>query len=220
MRIQMDNNTSKIGGITHPASTAVLVIDIQNAYCSPKGAVARQGHDVSMNQNIIPKINRFLQIARSFQVPIIFTRMIEDPEYIADNAKLIALQFKNTATVSSPGSFDFEYAQIKPADTDKEIIKKSYDAFSNPDLERILTKGEIKNLIILGVNADVCVDTTVRSGYTRGYNIVIPKDLIGTMGGKVYRQESAMELWNQFFAYVVDSGAIINSWEKDSKLTS
>jgi len=134
-----------------------------------------------------------------------------------DNAKLKATMTKGVVAVSSPGTFDFEYAGIKPNDTDKEITKKSYDVFSNPELEKILSEEGVKNIIITGVNGDVCVDTTIRSAYTKGYNVIVPSDLISTIKEKTYRQESAMELWEQFFAYVLDSKTIINTFNKYKK---
>ena len=194
--------------------TAILVIDLQNAYCSKKGSMARLGHDTSMNEEIVSRISNFLDKARKLTTLVIFTKMIEDPKYMADNAKMKAAMAKDTVAVSSPGTFDFEYAEIKPNETDKEITKKSYDVFSNPDLEKMLDENGIKNLIITGVNGDVCVDTTIRSAYTKGYNVIVPEDLIGTIKEKIYRQESAIELWKQFFAYVVDSETIVDTLKK------
>jgi nicotinamidase-related amidase len=201
----MNADSLELERVINTGSTAILVIDLQNAYCSEKGSMAKLGHDISINEAIVSKVSKFLNKARNLTSLVIFTKMIEDPEYMADNAKLKAVVAKDKEAVSSPGSFDFEYAGIKPNDTDKEITKKSYDAFSNSDLEKMLIEKRIKNLIITGVNADVCVDTTIRSAYTKGYNVIVPEDLIGTTKEKVYRQESAIELWKQFFAYVVDS---------------
>lgn len=210
----MNNDSPKLEDVINLGPTAILVIDLQNAYCSKKGSMARLGHDISINEEIVSRVSNFLDKARKFTTLVIFTKMIEDPEYMADNAKLKATMAKDTVAVSSPGTFDFEYAEIKPNDTDKEITKKSYDVFSNPDLEKILAESGIKNLIITGVNGDVCVDTTIRSAYTKGYNVIVPEDLIGTIKEKIYRQESAIELWKQFFAYVVDSEAIVNILQK------
>jgi len=213
----MDNDSLELGNVINVGPTAILVIDLQNAYCSKKGSMARLGHDTSINEEIVSRISNFLDKARNLATLVIFTKMIEDPEYMADNAKLKATMAKNTVAVSSPGTFDFEYAGIKPNDTDKEITKKSYDVFSNPDLEKMLVEGGIKNLIITGVNGDVCVDTTIRSAYTKGYNVIVPEDLVGTIKDKIYRQESVIGLWKQFFAYVLDSKTIINTLQKYRK---
>jgi len=213
----MSSDFINLEKIIDTGPTAILVIDLQNAYCSKNGAMARLGYDISKNEEIVPNIANFLDETRAYNFLIIFTKMIEDPEYMADNAKLKATMTGNIVAISSPGTFDFEYAGISPDSTDKEITKKSYDAFSNPDLDKILTKDGIKNLIIVGVNSDVCVDTTVRSAYTKGYNIIVPEDFVGTIKEKIYRQESAVELWKQFFAYVVDSTSLINILEKSKK---
>jgi ureidoacrylate peracid hydrolase len=214
---QMHNDSMGLEDVIKVGPTAILVIDLQNAYCSKNGSMAKLGHDVSINEEIVSRVSKFLDRARNLTALVIFTKMIEDSEYMADNAKLKAIVAKDKVAISSPGTYDFEYAGIKPNDTDKEITKKSYDAFSNPDLEKILSEKGIKNLIITGVNGDVCVDTTIRSAYTKGYNVIVPEDLVGTIREKVYRQESAIELWKQFFAYVLDSETIINTLQKYPK---
>jgi len=213
----MNNDSLKLEKVINVGPTAILVIDLQNAYCSKKGSMAKLGNDTSANEEVVSRIVNFLQQTRTFSDLVIFTKMIEDPKYMLDNAKLKATMTKGVVAVSSPGTFDFEYAGIKPNDTDKEITKKSYDVFSNPELEKILSEEGVKNIIITGVNGDVCVDTTIRSAYTKGYNVIVPSDLISTIKEKTYRQESAMELWEQFFAYVLDSKTIINTFNKYKK---
>ena len=197
--------------LINPKTTALIVIDIQNDYCSSSGEIAKQlGVDLSPVQKIIPKLVDFVEKARAKGLPIIFTQMIEDPKYMAENAKLK----KGSKSFCSPNSEGFKYFQIKPDKSDYQIVKKSYDAFSNPELEKILEKHDIKNLIIIGAYTAVCVDTTIRSGFTRGYHIVIPQDLVGMPEEKKYQHNAAIDVWKIIFAHVVDSKEIISKWQK------
>ena len=41
----------KLSDVLDPASTAILVVDMQNDYCSPGGSVAQRGHDIGMITN-------------------------------------------------------------------------------------------------------------------------------------------------------------------------
>ena len=136
--------------------------------------------------------------------------MINDPKYMAENARIK----KTTLSFCSPNTEGFDFYQIKPEKSDYKIVKKSYDVFSNPKVEKILKKENIKNLIIIGLYTAVCVDTTIRSGFTRGYHIVVPKDLVGTPKERNYQGKAVIDVWEIIFAHVVNSKDILSMWEK------
>lgn len=190
--------------------TALIVIDIQNDYCAPDGKIAKDvGLDVSQLQQTVSKLITFVDKAREVGLPIIFTQMIEDPKYMAPNAKFKS----NGRDLCSPNTKGFEYYKIKPQPNDSQLIKKTYDAFSNPELNEILKRHDIENLIIVGAYTAVCVDTTLRTGYTKGYNIVIPEDLVGMPEERMYQHKASLDVWRLIFAHVVDSEEIISLWE-------
>ena len=128
---------------------------------------------------------------------------------MAENAKLK----KGSKSFCSPNTEGFEYYQIKPEKTDYQIIKKSYDAFSNPELEEILKKHGTKNLLIIGAYTAVCVDSTIRSGFTRGYHIVVPQDLVGMPEERKNQHNAAIDVWKIIFAHIVNSKEIISEWK-------
>ena len=129
---------------------------------------------------------------------------------MAENAKLK----KGSKSFCSPDTEGFDYYQIKPGKSDHQIVKKSYDAFSNPELEQILKNSNIENLIVIGAYTAVCVDTTIRSGFTRGYHIIVPEDLVGMPEERMYQHKATIDVWKIIFAHVVDSQEIISEWEK------
>ncbi len=189
-------------------NTAVLVIDIQNAYCSSKGKISKLGFDVSHFEKMVSKIDSFVKKLRDSGFTIVFTRMIEDPKYMAENAK-IKIRENKSPVISSPNTFGFSYFKISPKREDVEIIKKSYDAFSNQKLSKILKYKHIKNLIIIGAYTPVCVDTTVRSAFTKGYNVFIPQDLVSTVKESMYQQKAVFDVWRSIFAHVTDSKSLL-----------
>ena len=54
---------------------ALLVIDIQNDFCSPEGNMAKIGRDISFIQEMGPNLFVLLEVCRSAGIPIIVTRM-------------------------------------------------------------------------------------------------------------------------------------------------
>jgi ureidoacrylate peracid hydrolase len=191
--------------------SAVLVVDIQKGYCSPQGSIAKLGYGVSHFSKLIPRISKFIDNARKLGVQVIFTRMIEDPAYMEINAKL-KMKSVNASAITSPDTLDFEYFKVSPEKGDLEIVKNSYDSFSNKKLEKFLKKKKISNLVILGAYSDVCVDSSVRSAFTKGYNVIVPKDLIGTVEERSAHMDNSVDIWNKFFAHVLSSSNILRLW--------
>lgn len=196
-----------------PKKTAVVVIDLQNAYCSPNGSMSRLGFGVSHFEKMVKKIGEFLEAARRRGVPVIFFRMIEDPKYMAENAR-VKMKAEKCRTICSPNSFNFDYFMLRPQTGDMQFVKTDYDAFSNKGLERDLKRRRIKSLILVGGYTQVCIDSTLRSAFTKGYHVIVPRDLISGPVQRKSQEKSAIRVWSMFFAHMVKSTDIIKSWRR------
>jgi len=201
--------------LVNPKNTAILVIDIQNDYCSEKGILAK-AHNLDMRpvQAIIPKISAFLNVARKYKIPIIWTQAIEDPDYLKPNAAFKIRSGPKQLVIATPGTWGFDYYKIRPLAGDFKIVKKGYDSFVNPQLNAILRQKKTKNVIVCGVYTAVCVDTTVRSAYRLGYNVVVPRDLVAMPKQRWHLHEAALLNMDMIFAHVLSSEEIIKIWEK------
>lgn len=202
----MTNNTSKDWG-----NIAVLVVDIQNDFCHDDGIFAQQGLDVKPAQEVAPRIQEFIDEIRQYDIPIIYSKQIEAEDITPANLKRQFASGKLKA-VCAPNSWGSELYLLQPTDDEHILEKRTYDVFSNPELNRILQERKIKTLVIAGVNTDVCIDTTVRRGFTEGYQIVIPQDLVATMnqaGAKHY-----LDVFDRFFGDVTDSKTVLSYLSK------
>jgi ureidoacrylate peracid hydrolase len=200
--------------LINPNNTALLVIDIQNDYCAKEGKIAKvRKLDVSPVQGMVKSLIKFIKIARSKKITIIFTRMIEDNNYMRENAKIKFKASSKPLDICIPDSVGFKYFKVRPEKKDFEITKKSYDAFSNPELSKILKKAGTKNLILTGAYTAVCVDSTLRAAYTKGYNIIVPKDLVSMPKERLNMHSAALEVWNLKFAHLANSEEIIKAWK-------
>jgi nicotinamidase-related amidase len=57
-----------------PARTALIVVDVQNDYCDPKGSLARAGADVSSADPAVTNIEKLIAAARRVGAAVIFVR--------------------------------------------------------------------------------------------------------------------------------------------------
>ena len=149
-----------------------------------------------------------IDLKQSSGLPIFYSRQIEDLEFSPVNLKR---QFASgrLQNVCAPGSWGSELFQIQPGEKEIVLEKYSYDFFSNLQLEKELQQREIDTLIITGLNTDLCIDTTVRSAFTRGYNIIIPKDLVTSTLASVEIQDYFLKLFHNFLGEVTTSNAIL-----------
>jgi ureidoacrylate peracid hydrolase len=188
-------------------ATAILVVDIQNDFCDDSGKFAEQGLDVKPAQEVAERIDEFLVEARKLGIPIIFSKQIESQEVTPLNLQRQFFRGK-LKEVCSPESWGSDFYKVQPSEGEVVVEKNTYDVFSNPELKQKLDELGIRTLVVTGVNTDVCVDTTVRSAFTNGYQIVVPKDLVATMNMEA--QKHFLAVFDRFFGDVTDAQTTIS----------
>jgi nicotinamidase-related amidase len=164
-------------------NTALLVIDVTNFCCAIENEVPKYKVTFSKIRKMIPKLKKFVENYAG-EVVYIKTKPWKK-EYLPENLTEL---YKNPAlcyySKDKTGKAE-EFYLLKPRGQDKIFEKNTYDAFSNPDLDQYLKKRKIKTLIITGVFGDGCVNATISSAFSKGYNLILLKDLIETTDVKI-----------------------------------
>ncbi len=108
-------------------------------------------------------------------------------------------------------SWEAEFTpEIQPEANEIVIEKTRYSAFVKTDLDARLRDMGIVTLVVTGVAANICVETTCRDGFMRDYYIVVPNDLVATMSEELHRC-SLMNL-ERWFATVTSSAELLRLW--------
>lgn len=202
--------------LVDPKKTAILAIDIQNDFCSENGQMAKVlKFDMTPIAITVPKILKFLDAARQRKMTIIWTRSVEDPSMIAPNNAYKIHTSSNPKGLCTPGTYGFEYFMIKPSKGEHEIIKKSYDPFTSTRLNSILKKKKIKNIIFTGFYTSVCVESAVRTAFSLGYHIIVPKDLVSMPKERLDLHRASIKNMGIVFAHITTSKDIIRMWKND-----
>jgi nicotinamidase-related amidase len=85
------------------------------------------------------------------------------------------------AKCSDPKSLGKELAEIlKPENTDFFILKPKHSGFDLSPLETLLEKLKIKRVVITGIAGDIFVLFTAHDAYTRGLDVVVPRDCVAS----------------------------------------
>ena len=172
-----------------PATTALVIIDMQRDFVEPGGFGETLGNDVSLLQSVVPPLKEVLEAARAVGLTVIHTREGHVPD-LSDCPPAKLNRGDPTLRIGSPGPkgrilVRGEYGhdiidELKPAPGEPIVDKPGKGAFYATDLELILRNHGIKSLLVAGVTAEVCVQTTVREANDRGYECLVLSDCVGS----------------------------------------
>ena len=194
--------------------TALIVVDMQNAFCAPGGSCARLGFDIAMCQAAVAPCVRLADAARQAEIPVVLTRLIYRNDY-RDGGVLTDLVMPGLAEAAccAAETHDAELiAELTPHPQDFVVDKNRYSAFYGTPLESYLNSQDIRNLVICGVTTNVCVETTARDASQRDYRTLIVRDATGEIAPE--RHEWALQTLGTRFGWVVDSEDILKVWER------
>ena len=168
-----------------PATTAVVMIDMQRDFIEPGGFGASLGNNVALLAAIVPTAARVLDACRAAGMTIIHTKECHRPD-LADCPPAKLSRGKPSLRIGDPGAMgrilidgepgsDFVPA-LKPHAGDIVISKPGKGAFYGTALGEILRLRGISHLLFGGVTTEVCVQTTMREANDRGYECLLIED--------------------------------------------
>ena len=185
--------------------TAVILIGYQNDYFASDGILSSVIEESANTNKCLSNTLNVLDFAKSSKVlsistPIIFTegyKELVQPAGILKTIKEVQA-FKKGEKGSKVIPEILNYG-----DSILEIPgKRGLNAFSNTKLDNILKHNSIENVIMLGVVSSVCIDSTARSAFERGYNVTILSDC--TAGRTIFEQDYYCENIFPIYANVID----------------
>lgn len=186
MNIHGFNVLSTLEERVDPQHSAVLVIDMQNDYCSPGGATEANGRDISTGQAIVPNIARVVNAARAAGLPIFWARYTVGPDTAGWSGPEILRRGRIFAEVKATikGTWGHEIMAELPyrSDVDVVIDKRRPSAFVATDLDLQLRSRGIKTLVVTGVVTQGCVESTVRDAVGLDYYVAVVADCCASSG--------------------------------------
>ncbi len=192
--------------------TALMVIDMQNGFCSDDGSINQIGLPAARLRPAIAPCARLIHLAREAGVPVIYTRYMYRPDY-ADGglmASEIIPHLKDEKTLMA-GTWDVEVVdELKPEEADVIIDKNRPSAFYATGLEPILKGLKVENLVVCGVTTNCCVETTVRDASQRDYRTFVVADAVAEYEDD--RHEVALKSMGMLFAHVISSEDVAAAW--------
>ena len=197
--------------------TALVVIDMQKAFCANDGSLAGAGIDISNLVGVAVPCRELLDSARQAGVPVIFTRYVYRADY-ADGGVVIRYLLPQLKDINSlaEGTEDIEIIDLlAPVEGEFVIDKNRPSAFYATNIEPILNGLNVNSLVVCGVTTNVCVESTVRDASQRDYKVFVVKDATGEI--EQLRFDGAIAGMAWMFAKIVEKEDVLAIWGEGNK---
>jgi ureidoacrylate peracid hydrolase len=193
---------------------ALIVIDMQNSFCSDAGGCDKAGLPVENLKVAIDSCGRLIAVAREFDVPVIYTRYVLRPDY-SDGGVIIHELSPHLKEVDAlvENSWDVEVVDaLRPADGDRVIDKNRPSAFYASSFDTTLTELGVDSLVVCGVTTNCCVESTVRDASQRDYKTFVVEDAVAEF--EEDRHRVALQSMDRLFADVVTLADVSAAWRR------
>lgn len=197
-----------------PSETAVIVVDIQNAYASVGGYLDIAGFDVSGAPPAIAKTKTALEAARAAGLTVIFFQNGWDKDYVeagtagspnfhkSNALKTMRARPDLKGTLLAKGTWDYAIVDaLTPKPGDIVVPKTRYSGFFNTNIDSVLRARGIRNLVFTGIATNVCVESSLRDAFHLEYFAVVLEDATHHAGPD-FVQQAAIYNIEKFFGWV------------------
>lgn len=173
-----------------PKKTAIVLIEYQNDFTSEGGSLHDAVKGVMEHENMLPNTVETVEKARELGATILHAPITFTPDYheLSPNPYGILKGVVDSKSFRK-GTWGAEIVQdLTPAAEDIVIEgKRGLDAFASTNLDFILRSRGITTIALGGFLTNCCVESTMRTGYEKGFDVVTLKDCTATLSEEEQR---------------------------------
>lgn len=197
--------------------SAVVVVDMQNAFASKGGLLDIAEQDLTAAPAVVRAIRALLDAARPAGIPVVYLQMGYKPDL--SNAgglrspnchkelsmRLMRARPELMGKLVTEGGWDFEIVpELTPHPEDIVIVKTRYSGFAGTTLDSQLRVRGIQYLFFTGIATNVCVESTLRDAYFHDYWPILLPDCTMQAGAQSAQDATIFNV-ESFFGWTIDS---------------
>jgi ureidoacrylate peracid hydrolase len=205
------------------ARSAVVVVDMQNAFAAKGGTLDLAGVDLASAPRVVASIRALLDAARPAGLPIVYLQMGYKPDLSDAGGSASPNPRKETAMhlmcarpelhgrLLTEGSWDFAVVDdLAPQPGDIVITKTRYSGFVGTTLDSQLRMRGIQFLFFAGIATNVCVESTLRHAYFLDYWPILIADSTMPAGDRSVYEATIFNV-ESFFGWTITSADFVSS---------
>jgi ureidoacrylate peracid hydrolase len=209
--------------------TALVLVDMQNAFASKGGMLDLAGLDISGAAPVIEVNRRLLQAARAAGLKVVYLQMSfrpdlsdgggpESPNYHKELAlRTMRARPELAGKLLIDGTWDWQIVDaLRPAPGDHVLRKSRYSGFCGTDLEEHLLAHNVRYLLFTGIATNVCVESTARDAFFGEFWPILVEDAMNHAGPDFTRQAT---LWNfeHVFGWVTSADNVLAALQRHAE---
>ena len=182
--------------------TALIVVDMQNAFASPGGMLDLAGLDIGPARDVIANARMVCEAARGAGIQVVYLTIGYPPDLSTAGGPDSPNPRKELVTF---GTWDFQIVEeLAPLAGDVVIVKSRYSGFFGTNLDSMLRSRGVRNLLMVGIASNVCVESTLRDAYFLEYWPVMVADATMAAGPAEIQRATVYNV-RTFFGWVAAS---------------
>ena len=191
----------------NPSDCALLIIDVQDSFCSPTGVTGRKHANTRM-QALPAKINAFAKRFRDAGGRPIYIRAVTDEASRPQDMKWLDT-LKGVEFPLEPNHKDTAFYGLAIPEDAIRLDKRCGDAFASTELKGILDAHGVKNVLVSGVRTEICVRRAAERASREGYVVFVLRDLCATRDACSEHEDQALMFLNAYSGLVTTSAEMM-----------
>jgi ureidoacrylate peracid hydrolase len=196
----------------------LLVVDMQNGFCGIGGTFDKFGFDIASYRAIIPQVRRLIAGVRRIDVPVYYSKAIRESSGLdcIDKVHRIIPESRREKIEKMPlcirATWDSDVIdEIYPLADDYIVEKRRDSVFQDTELDLWLKAFRADTLIFCGIDTYICVESSVREAFNKGYDVILVGDCVASRNPK--HHQSTLEQIAESYGWVLSVDELIQKFQ-------
>jgi len=182
-----------------PQRTALLVIDVQNAYMTESSDPIERARwapfMARMHNQVIPNIQRLIETSRALAMNVLFARIAcQAPDGRDRSLSHRKPGFNNLLLPKDEWASQIIDA-LRPEPEEIVVLKTTDSALTGTNLRLMLHNLGVEHVICVGIFTDQCVSSTVRSLADESFDVIVCHDACAAATNEIHDNELKAINW-------------------------
>lgn len=203
--------------------SAIIVVDMQNDFCTDGGWLHYIGADVTPARKPVAALNRLLPAFRQAGAPVIWLNWGNRPDRLNISPSVLHVYNRSGDDVGLGGKLPGNgsavleknswgaaiVSELDAQQTDIYVDKYRMSGFWDTPLDSILRNLNVTTLFFAGVNLDQCVMATLEDAVCLGYDAIVLEDCCATTS-PAFCEEATLYNVKQCYGFVAHSASLLS----------